>query len=175
MTQPAVHPRSGFTPCYIKALAGAALAFGLSHAGQALVVSASRYGLSHPRFDALLSLSFFELLEAIIFFIVAVVAALLPAKVADSYISVPTTKMVSLFGWLGALAGVTYLPLCAGVSASILPSIDDPTYLQRCIEYLLPMALAGIVGGRLFGSCRAAYLGDERSVGEEKGLGAKAR
>jgi len=168
MTQAAVHPRSGFTPCYIKALAGAALAFGFSHAVQALVVSASRYGLSHPRFDALLSLTFFEVIESIIFFIVALVAVLLPARVADRHISPSTTKMASLFGWLGALAGVTYLPLCAGVSASILPSIDDPTYLQRCIEYLLPMMLAGIVGGRLFGSCRTAYLGNERWAGGER-------
>ena len=156
MTQAAIYPKNGFTPCYIKSLAGAALAFGLSHAIQAMVVSASRYGLTHPRFDALLSLSFFELIESIVFFIVAVVAVIIPSWVAKIYIKPSTSKTVNLFGLLGALAGLTYLPLCAGVSASILPSIDDPTYLERCMEYLLPMMLAGMTGGYLFGSCSAA-------------------
>ena len=153
-----VHPNHGFRPCYLRALSGAAFVFGLTHAVQFFAESTYRYGLAPPRIDGLLTLLFFEGIESLIFFIVAVVAVLLPARIADNHISPSTTKMVSLFGWLGALAGVTYLPLCAGVSASILPSIDDPTYLQRCVEYLLPMTLAGMIGGRLFGSCRAAYL-----------------
>lgn len=154
MTQVAAYPKYGFAPCYVKSLSGAAIGFGLTHAIQAIVVSVFRDGVIHPRFDALLSLSFFELIEALIFFLVGIVMVLIPAWLADKYIDRSKAGTINLFCWLGVLAGVTYLPLCAGVSTSILPSVDDPSYLQRCLEYLLPMAIAGVVGGYIFGAAR---------------------
>jgi hypothetical protein len=154
VTQAAAYPKSGFAPCYMKALSGAALVFGLTHAVQAIAVSVFRDGVVHPRLDALLSLSFFELIEALIFFVIGMVMVLVPARVADNYIGRSAAGTVNLFCWLGVLAGITYLPLCAGISTSILPSADDPTYLQRCLEYLLPMVIAGAAGGYIFGSTR---------------------
>lgn len=154
VTQVAAYPKSGFASCYVKALSGAALAFGLTHASQAIAVSVFRDGMAHPHLSAFLSLSFFEVVESLIFLVIGIVIVLIPARVADNYIDRSTAGTVSLFCCLGALAGMTYLPLCAGISTVILPSADDPTYLQRCLEYLLPMAIAGVTGGYIFGSAR---------------------
>jgi len=150
----AVNPKSGFASSYVRALSGAALVFGATHAVDALILSAFRDGVSSPHFSALLSLSFFEAVEVLIFFVIGMFAAFAPVRVADKYIDRSATGVGNMFVWLGLLAGLTYLPLCAGVSAMIMPSVDDPGYLQRCLEYLLPMATAGVTGGHIFGITR---------------------
>lgn len=156
MTQVAAYPKNSFAPFYIKALAGAALAFGLTHTVQAIVVTMFRDGVAYPHLNAHLSLSFFGMVEVLIFFIIGIIMVLIPARVADNYVGRSTAGMVSLFCLLGALAGVTYLPLCAGISTAIMPSVDDPSYLQRCLEYLIPMVIAGSTGGYIFGLARGS-------------------
>jgi len=158
VTPDVAYPKGGFTPCYVKALSGATLAFGVIHAIQTIAVGMFRNESLSMRADGLFALAFFELIEGSIFFVIGIVMALVPARVADKYISRSSMGAANFFCWLGALAGITYLPLCAGISTSIMPSIDDPSYLQRCLEYLLPMVIAGMTGGHVFGSTRAATL-----------------
>lgn len=136
------------------------MAFSLAHAIEAIGLSVFRDGVVHPHLNALLPLSFFELIEALIFLVVGMVMVFIPARVADKYIGRPTAGTANLFFYLGAVAGVTYLPLCAGISTSILPSLDDPSYLQRCLEYLFPMVIAGMAGGYIFGSTRESSAGE---------------
>ena len=159
MSGVAAYPKAAFGSSYAKALFYAAVVFGLSHGVQAVLVSVFKYGASHARLDAFLPLSVFEVIESLIFFVVGLAAVLIPARIADTHIDRSKAEKSNLFLWLGALAGVTYLPLCAGVSTAVLPSVDDPTYLARCLEYMAPMVLAGMTGGYMFGFSRAVSSG----------------
>ena len=152
MTKP--HPKSEtpFAARYMRAVLAAALAFGLVHGAETLAVSSYRYEVIYPRFDTVLVLASFELLQALIFFAVGMVAALAFARLFDSHLAPTSTAHPLRFCSLGALAGLIFLPLCAAVSVSIMPEQGDPTYLQRCAEYLLPMAGAGIFGCYIFSS-----------------------
>jgi hypothetical protein len=152
VTQLKTTPEATFFSRYVKAFSAAALAFGLTHGVQAIAVSTYRYGSGYPRLDALFTLAFFEGIEGLTFFAVGMIALLIPARLVGSHFGRAETERGDLFCWLGVLAALVFLPLCAGISVSILPEAGDPTYLERCWEYLLPMTVAGFAGGYVFGS-----------------------
>lgn len=159
MTKPNPERDTAFAARYVRAVFAAALAFGFVHGAETLAVSMYRNAVVHPRFDAILTLALFESLQALVFFAVGLVAALAPARLFNSYLPPPTTARIFRSSWLGALAGLIFLPLCAAASVSIMPEQGDPTYLQRCAEYLLPMGGAGIFGCYVFSTAKIRFTG----------------
>ena len=155
-------PRSHrFWRGYFLAILSAACCFAVVHGVQALIISVAKYGIANPRPSALLTLVFYEAIQAIVFFVSSAIAVLPFCYLADRFMKIPQKIEIQVGILYGALLGLAFLPLAAGFAVSVLPEPDDPTFWARCLEFLLPMLIAGGVGGIVFVKRRHGITGWE--------------
>ncbi|WP_174286083.1 hypothetical protein [Sphingomonas bacterium] len=146
---------------YLLSTLSAACCFAVVHGVQALVVSIAKYGIADPKPSALLTLVIYEAIQAVVFFVCGAIAVLPFCYLADRFMKIPAEMETRIGIVYGALLGLTFLPLAAGFAVSVLPEPDDPTFWARCLEFLLPMLIAGGVGGIVFVRRRHGTAGRE--------------
>jgi hypothetical protein len=122
------------------------LVFGLVFDVQSFIVSCSNYGCSHIIPTGFITFIFIDLLFFIVFFPIGWLFAYLPSRVlANLFMRRRLGGVIYLFS--GLMLGIFFLPLCAGFSFIMLSPPDGPSYLSRCVEFSLPMTIAGLIGG----------------------------
>ena len=67
----------------------------------------------------------------------------------------------------GALIGLLFVPLCAGIHFMIFHGSDNSSYLARCTLFSLPMVVSGATGGWTFWLCGRGRNGIDASIADE--------
>jgi len=131
-------------------MAAAALAFAVTHSTELFA-----YGLIEQRSGRIdptvfITLGLFAATEWVVFVVVGTPIAYYPSR-AIYKVSIKWKSETYFLCMLASISlAVMALPLCAGVSFIASPDADAPSYLNRCLEYLFPMAVAGALGGHVF-------------------------
>jgi hypothetical protein len=143
-----------FRRCYVRAMILASVIFGFSHGVQLMAHSLIvQHSLSiNP--TGFLALIPYVLLESTIFFVIGFAVAYVPSRAANSFVTGSGQNNWIYHVSIGLIMGLVFLPLCASVPFLIFRFPDEPSYFARCIEYFLPMAAAGALGGYTFWLCR---------------------
>jgi hypothetical protein len=151
MADEALDPSSSGPPFFahhFRLILLAALAFGLTHGLQVLVEGFIRNGSLRFNPTGLVTLVSYEAIQSLVFVMVGLFVAYIPSRLVDVVTrNAPPSKQLFLAVLSGVLVGILFLPLCAGVSFSILREPDAPPYLARCAKFALPMIIAGAFGG----------------------------
>lgn len=136
---------------YFRALLFAAVAFGLVHGGQVLVVGLIKNNFLSIKLSAIFDLFVFEILQSLIFMIIGLAMGHIPLRILCIAIrNSSDSKRYLISAITGSLLGILFLPLCACFSFFLLHEPGDPGYVARCAEFAFPMIVAGGFGGYSF-------------------------
>ena len=150
LSQNTMLTRKSFVAAYTRAMAAAALAFGVLHALQLFA-----FGLYNQRSwdmdpTGFITLILFALFESTVFFLLGLLLAYIPSFLVASIVLRRNPGRSWLPVVLGSLLGIAFVPVCASVTFVTFMDTDDPSYLARCAEFTMPLALAGTAGGYVF-------------------------
>jgi hypothetical protein len=139
-----------FRGAFTRAIASAGLAFGLAHAIQS--VTKGFVAQASLKFDptGLLVLVPYELIQSAIFILVGWIIAYIPSRMLADFMERRHCGQPIWFITYGIFMGLLFLPICASFPFFLVRTTDEPSYLARCLEFALPMVIAGAVGGAIF-------------------------
>ena len=139
-----------FRSAFTRAMVSAALAFGLVHATQS--VALGFVAQTSPKFDptGLLVLVPYDLLQSTVFIIIGWVIAYIPSRMLADFMERRHRGHLMWSITCGIFMGLLFLPICAIFPFFLFRTTDEPSYLARCLEFALPMVVAGAVGGAIF-------------------------
>lgn len=130
----------------------AALAFGSTHGSELFVVGFLNGRSAQINPTALFPIAVVELAQVITFVFVGGALAVLP-----SFFVINQAKDNIHRLWVcivfGVCMGILFLPLCASFPFLLSHEPEDPSYFARCLEFGLPMVIAGALGGYVFWRC----------------------
>lgn len=133
---------------HLRAVLLTALAFGLTHGGQMLVVGFIRDNSLSIKLSALFTTLVFETIQSLVFVVVGLVVSYIPSRILSIALrksSASKRPLISIA--TGTLLGILFLPLCASFSFFLLHEPNAPSYTARYAEFALPMIIAGGFGG----------------------------
>jgi hypothetical protein len=136
-----------FRKYYTKSIFWASISFGSCHGLEEFLLGMKGIAFSRVDLSAFIVLVPFEVLQSIFFFCACWIVSYLPVKVI--YINHFYKGRKSFTLW-GVFIAILSLPLCASFAYFILPLPDAPSYWGRCLEFAVPMMVAGLIGGNVF-------------------------
>jgi uncharacterized membrane protein YhdT len=139
-----------FRGAFTRAMASAGLAFGLVHAIQS--IAKGFVAQTSFKFDpsGLIVLVPYELIQSAIFIFVGWIIAYIPSRMLADFMERRHSGQPIWFIACGIFMGLLFLPICASFPFFLFRTTDEPSYLARCLEFALPMVVAGAVGGAVF-------------------------
>lgn len=153
-----------FIRFYCRAIAGAATAFGIVHGVERVGAGFINIDGSHINPTALMTLVIMELLQSIIFVIIGFPIAYIPSRFLATLIENKRAGRIFVYISSGILVGLLFLPLCASIPFLLFYEQGDPSYFGRCIEFSLPLTIAGALGGYIFSRCAHVASGNLETV-----------
>jgi hypothetical protein len=136
---------------YYKSILLSALAFGFTDGFQATALGFVRNGNLYFHASYFITMISYEFIQCVLFIFIGLPSAYVPVLLLE-YIIVQFPKhrwrfLAILFGFL---LGIIFDPICAVVAYFPFYEDGDPSYLERCLEFALPMLIAGTIGGYSF-------------------------
>ena len=104
----------------------------------------------------------FEVLHALVFFVFCYVLLNFPVFYLTKNIAIGRKNCIIT----GILFGVLFTPLAASVGYYIFLDSDSPSYWERCIEFISPMAISGAIGGFIFWRRAGSEMASNKSVAD---------
>lgn len=140
-----------FNKSYVLSLTVAAIIFAIFHGLQVIAISICRNGATHIQITALIAVTIYEVVQLTIFLLAGGLSAYLPSMIITSFALKPNQPRAALCVVVGAMLAGIFLPIYASIPYFLLSFLpDEPGYLDRCVDYALPMTIAGAVGGYAF-------------------------
>jgi len=146
---------SWFRNCYFRSIAFSSLCFVVVHEFQELVISFMRLRaviIDYTIFLVILPSAF---VEAVVFFVIGYPIAYIPSLLLAKYFA--RNKITSALAYLsaGLVSGIIYLPLCALFQSMFSVGFPEaPKYIHFLVEFVVPMAAAGVLAGGIFYQCK---------------------
>jgi hypothetical protein len=107
-------------------------------------------GLAEFQRGWLLGLALFASVEGFVCFVLGWFVAIVPARLVLRMTKSPGRPAFLTFIAGSAVFGLMLTPLFAGAAFWSTHDPDSPSYLARCLEFLMPTVTAGATGGALF-------------------------
>ena len=155
-----------FTILYARALAVAAIAFSIAHSTELFVISLISMPTTKIDPTAFITLGFVSVTECIVFIAIGGPIAYFPSRLVFYFIRKRQKTSSIVCAYSSICIAILALPICAAVSRLIALDSDGPSYFNRCLEYSLPMVIAGAIGGHVFWQSLRRETASKRPVAD---------
>ena len=139
-------PGQRFRAFYTPSIISAGFAFALVHVAEILRGSFKFNNISNIYISAVITLIIFAFLEIVVFVSIGWPFAYVPSRMLEHFFG-NRRHGVSFCIFVGIAMGLFFLPLCAALAFVVLPPPNGFSYFERCVEFFLPMGVAGASGG----------------------------